>query len=151
MVIALDKVDLVHPVEWHPLANLPSEEQEENIQGRINNVKSKIFEVLPDWQGKIVGYSANKRYNLPHLFDAMMDAVPNKRKWVVASRKSLADFLELVDPQFLPPEKRQKKATYQQPKPSKMSDIVEKMSPEEFAEFARNKKEFLAMLRKQGL
>ncbi|HAG84576.1 MAG TPA: GTP-binding protein HSR1, partial [Cyanobacteria bacterium UBA12227] len=69
MVIALNKVELVYPGEtaWHPLANLPSEEQEKNIKGRIRDVKRKIREVLPNWQGKIIGYSANKRYNLPHL------------------------------------------------------------------------------------
>jgi len=159
MVIALNKVDLVHPGEaaWHPLANLPSEEQEENIKGRIRDVKRKIREVLPNWQGTVVEYSANKRYNLPHLFDAMMDAVPNKRRWVVASRKALADFLELVDPQLLPPEKRRQKATNQQPQPSKMSDIVDSMPPEEFAKFAKylnveaDKKTFLTLLRQQGL
>ena len=105
MVIALNKVELVYPGEtaWHPLANLPSEEQEENIKGRIHYVQRKIRQVLPNWKGKIIGYSAHKRYNLPHLFDAMMDAVPNKRRWVVASSKALAYFLELVVPQLLPP------------------------------------------------
>ena len=144
MVIALNKVDLIHPGEthWHPYANLPSEEQEENIKGRIHDVKRKIHEVLPNWRGTIVGYSANRRYNLPHLFDAMMDAVPNKRRWVVASRKALADFLELVDPQLLPPEKRQERLQNQQPRPSKMSDIVANMPPEEFAKLSNNKAAF---------
>ena len=153
MVIALNKVELVYPGEnaWHPLANLPSEEQEENIKGRIHDVKRKIREVLPTWKGKIIGYSAHKRYHLPQLFDAMMDAVPNKRRWVVASRKALADFLELVDPQLLPPEKRRERATPQQPQHSKMSDFVASMPPEEFAKFAGDKKAFLAWLKKQGL
>ncbi|HAX85550.1 MAG TPA: GTP-binding protein HSR1 [Cyanobacteria bacterium UBA11370] len=153
MVIALNKVELVYPGEtaWHPLANLPSEEQEKNIKGRIRDVKRKIREVLPNWQGKIIGYSANKRYNLPHLFDAMMDAVPNKRRWVVASRKALADFLELVDPQLLPPEKRRQRANHQQPQPSKMSDIVANMSPEEFAKFGGDKEAFLAWVKQQEL
>ncbi|MBZ8179978.1 GTPase family protein [Oscillatoria salina] len=152
MVIALNKVDLVYPGElaWHPLANLPSEEQEENIKGRIRDVKRRIREVIPNWKGKIIGYSANKRYNLPHLFDAMMDAVPNKRKWVVASRKALADFLELVDPQLLPPEKRRERATNPVPQPSKMSDVVSSMPPEEFAKFAGNQKAFIAWLKQQG-
>ncbi|MFO7141456.1 GTP-binding protein HSR1, partial [Arthrospira sp. PCC 8006] len=111
MVIALNKVELVYPGEtaWHPLANLPSEEQEQNINGRILDVQRKIREVLPTWKGTIIGYSAHKHYNLPQLFDAMMDAVPDKRRWVVASRKALADFLELVDPQLLPPEKRRER------------------------------------------
>ncbi|MEZ2227315.1 MAG: GTPase family protein [Microcoleus sp.] len=153
MVIALNKVDLVHPggTAWIEVANLPSEEQERNIEGRIRDVQRKIREVLPNWQGKVVGYSANRRYNLPQLFDAMMDAVPNKRRWVVASRKALADFLELVDPQLLPPEKRRERATHQQPQPSKMSDIVASMPPEEFAKFAGDKKAFLAWLKQQGI
>lgn len=153
MVIALNKVELVYPGEtdWHPLANLPSEEQEKNIKGRISDVKKKIREVLPNWQGKIIGYSAHKRYNLPQLFDAMMDAVPNKRRWVVASCKALADFLELVDPQLLPPEKRRSRATHQQPQPSKMSEIVQSMPSEELAKLAGDKKAFLAWLQKQGL
>ncbi|MCL1471153.1 GTPase family protein [Argonema antarcticum] len=153
MVIALNKVDLIYPGEthWHPLANLPSEEQEENIKGRIADVKRKIREVLPNWQGKIVGYSANKRYNLPHLFDAMMDAVPNKRRWVVASRKALADFLELVDPQLLPAEKRREKSQNKQPRPSKMSDIVANMPPEEFARLSSDKAVFEKWLKAEGL
>ncbi|HAG84577.1 MAG TPA: GTP-binding protein HSR1, partial [Cyanobacteria bacterium UBA12227] len=89
--------------------------------------------------------------NLPHLFDAMMDAVPNKRRWVVASRKALADFLELVDPQLLPPEKRRQRANHQQPQPSKMSDIVANMSPEEFAKFGGDKEAFLAWVKQQEL
>ena len=153
MVIALNKVDLVHPGEkdWHPLANLPSEEQEANINGRIRDVKRRIREVLPNWKGTIIGYSANRRYNLPQLFDAMMDAVPRKRQWVVASRKALADFLEFVDPQLLPPEKRRERVTNQQPRPSKMSDIVSTIPPEEFAKFAGDQKAFLAWLKQQNL
>lgn len=153
MVIALNKVDLIYPGEtsWHPLANLPSEEQEENIKGRIADVKKKIREVLPNWRGRIIGYSANRRYNLPHLFNAMMDAVPRKRKWVVASRKALADFLQLVDPQLLPPEKRRERLQNQQPQPAKISDIVANMQPQEFAKISGNPVAFQKWLKEQGL
>lgn len=151
MVIALNKVDLVHPgaTAWIDIANLPSEEQEKNIEGRIRDVKKRIREVLPNWKGTIVGYSANRRYNLPQLFNAMMDAVPYKRRWVVASRKALADFLELVDPQLLPPARQ--RGTHKEPQPTKMSDIVARMPPEEFAKFAGDKKAFLGWLQQQGL
>ncbi len=95
----------------------------------------------------------NKRYNLPHLFDAMMDAVPRKRKWVVASRKALADFLELVHPQLLPPEKRRERLQNQHSRPSKMSlsDIVANMPREEFAKLSSNKADFEQWLKEQGL
>lgn len=153
MVIALNKVDLVHPGEthWHPYANLPSEEQEKNINGRIRDVKKRIREVLPNWKGRIVAYSANKRYNLPHLFDAMMDAVPRKRKWVVASRKALADFLELVDPQLLPPEKVRERSQNQQVQSSKLSHIVANMQPDEFARLSSDKAAFQQWLKERGL
>ena len=149
MVIALNKVDLVHPGDWHPSANLPSEEQEKNINGRIKDVENKIREVLPNWKGIIVGYSANKRYKLPQLFDAIMDAVPTERQWVVASRKSLADFLELVDPKLLPPDKVPQKVINQQVQSSKISDVVNSMSNEEFVKFANNKEAFLAWLKQK--
>ncbi|MBS3026269.1 MAG: 50S ribosome-binding GTPase [Dolichospermum sp. DET50] len=149
MVIALNKVDLVHPGDWHPSANIPSDEQEENINGRIKDVENKIREVLPNWKGIIVGYSANKRYKLPQLFDAIMDAVPAERQWVVASRKSLADFLELVDPKLLPPDKIPQKFINQQVQSSKISDVVNSMSDEDFAKFANNKEAFLAWLKQK--
>lgn len=53
-----------------------------------------------------MGYSAEKRYNLPQLFATMLEGVSLKRRWVVSSRKALADFLELVDPAYLPKEQR---------------------------------------------
>lgn len=151
MVFALNKVDLVYPGEsaWHQLANIPSEEQEKNITGRIHDVKKKIREVIPHWRGTVIGYSANRRYNLPQLFAAMLDAVPKKRQWVVASRKALADFFELVDPQLLPPEKKQNLYQFEQPASSriqKISDIVESMPAEEFTRLATNKGAFLEWL-----
>jgi uncharacterized protein len=151
MVFALNKVDLVYPGEsaWHPLANIPSEEQEENINGRIKDVKKKILEVIPYWRGTVVGYSSSKRYNLPQLFSAMLDAVPQKRQWVVASRKALADFLELVDPELLPPEKRRE--SYQNDvsfsQSQKTFEIIKNLPPEEFSKLTSNKDAFLEWLK----
>jgi hypothetical protein len=102
-VFALNKVDLVSPGDWHKLANLPGEEQQTNIDGRIADVTMRIREALPRWKGTVVGYSAEKYYNLPQLFLVMLDAVPVKRRWVLSSRKALADFLEKVDDRVIPP------------------------------------------------
>lgn len=103
MVFGLNKVDAVAPGEtaWHPLANLPSEDQEQNIIGRVADVRAKIADAAPKWNGAVIPYSARRRYNLPQLFAAMLDAVPTKRRWVLASRKALGDFLEFVDPSLL--------------------------------------------------
>lgn len=110
IIFALNKVDLVAPGQtaWHPHANIPSEEQEKNIQARIKDVHKKMTQAIPRWEGTVIGYSAEKRYNLPHLFATMLDGVSLKRRWVVSSRKSLADFLELVNPAYLPEDRRAK-------------------------------------------
>lgn len=52
---------------------MPSEEQEENIKRRIYDVTRKVREVIPDWSGKIIGYSADRRYNLPQPFKAWIE------------------------------------------------------------------------------
>jgi small GTP-binding protein len=137
MVFALNKADLVHPgpMHWHPYANLPSEEQEENIKERILDVKAKISEAVPAWNGTVIAYSALKRYNLPQLFEVMLEAVPMKRRWVVASRKALADFLELVDPRLLPEDKRPvRPAPPNAPKRKTVEELIQEMTPEEFAQ-----------------
>lgn len=112
IVFALNKVDLVEPGQsaWHPHANIPSEEQERNIQGRIHDVGQKMKEAIPGWDGTVMGYSAQRRYNLPQLFVTMLEAVSKKRRWVLSSRRAIADFLELVDPAYLPDDVRQKVA-----------------------------------------
>lgn len=106
VVFALNKVDLVHPGQtaWHPLANLPSQEQQENIEARIRDVQRLVLEALPAWRGTVIGYSAEKRYKLPQLFAVMMGAVAKKRQWILAEHKALADYLEYVDDSVLPEE-----------------------------------------------
>ena len=147
MVFALNKVDLVYPGErdWHPLANLPSEMQEKNISARINDVKRKISEAAPSWEGKVIGYSAARRYNLPQLFSVMLEAVPQKRQWVLASRKALADFLEFVDPKLLPEDRRPQQK--QLSRDDRMiADLAQEISDEEFAQAIKSKESLATYL-----
>lgn len=104
IVFALNKVDIIHPgqCDWNTLMNLPSQEQEVNIVERIKDVEEIIKKIIPEWSGQIMGYSAEKKYNLTKLFKTILDAVPEERKWVVTSRKALSEFIELVDKRFLP-------------------------------------------------
>jgi predicted GTPase len=106
IVFALNKVDIIHPgqCDWNTLMNLPSEEQEVNIVENVKDVEEIIKEIIPEWNGHIAGYSAEKKYNLTKLFKTILDAVPEERKWVVTSRKALSEFIELVDERFLPNE-----------------------------------------------
>lgn len=153
MVFALNKVDLVHPGEtaWHPLANLPSEEQERNIKARLYDVQVKIREAVPGWTGTVIGYSATKRYNLPQLFAVMLESVPKKRQWVVASRKALADFLQFVHPALLPPDRVPEQPMVPQTREQKaITKVLEGMSQEEFKEVAQTKEDLMSWLRKMG-
>lgn len=106
IVFALNKVDIIYPGQcsWNTLTNLPSEEQELKIAEGIKDIEEIIKKIIPEWNGQIIGYSAEKRYNLTKLFKTILDAVPEERKWVVASRKALSQFIDLVDANFLPGE-----------------------------------------------
>ena len=155
IVFAINKVDLVHPGAdaWIKRANLPSEEQEENIKNRIIDIQEKMQQALPNWNGSIVGYSAEKRYNLPQLFSCMLDSVSKKRKWVISSRKSLANYLELVDPTLLPKDKVPEKSIFSNEEPSiqKLSQLdvlkkkIGKMTDSDI-ENLKNPKDFLSIL-----
>jgi predicted GTPase len=150
IVFALNKVDLVHPGEkaWHPLANIPSEEQENHIKARLYDVQLKIKEVSPTWNGTVMGYSATKRYNLPQLFASMLDAVPKKRQWMLTSRKALADFFELVDPNLIPEELRSKMHVAESKSDDPIDRAIEDMSEEEFLKISRDKSTLSRFLRK---
>lgn len=148
MVFALNKVDAIFPeTEWIDVANLPSEAQEANINRRIADVESKVRAVLPDWSGAVIGYSAARRYKLPQLFAAMLDSVSRERRWVVTERKDLADFLELVDPRFLPDDVAQRRADEAARRAAEAPQVREtaaerrhrlltSLSPEEFSRVA---------------
>jgi len=102
MSIGLSKYDNVHPLKWHPQANIPSPEQIENVTAICDNVQRKILEVIPDWTGHIVPFSSEKAFQIPHLFNALLKTVTHTRKWIVADRRNLADFTAHVDPDLLP-------------------------------------------------
>jgi uncharacterized protein len=152
LVIGLNKVDTMHPGQraWIPLYNLPSDEQEVNIKRRVTDVRRKMKEVLPRWRGAVVPYSAEQRYNLPQLFDAMLDAVPKGRQWVLATRKALADFLGLVDPNVMPLELRYRQNSTAAPvTQEEIIARVRNLSPDEFAEIGRSREGFEEWLRRQ--
>lgn len=154
IVFALNKVDLIHPgsSDWNPLMNLPSDEQLENINKRIADVGSKIKEILPQWEGEIVGYSSEKRYNLTKLFSVILNSVPKERRWVVESRRSLSDFLELVDERLLPPEFVAKKKENQiariKKEKEKFQNAFNNMNDSELAKFLEINKERINNLKK---
>jgi predicted GTPase len=71
-----------------------------NIEERVHDIQAKLIKVCPTLTTEqIIPYSAERRYNLPLLFKAIIEACPIERAWVLNSRKHLADYLELVDPE----------------------------------------------------
>jgi small GTP-binding protein len=148
MVFALNKIDLVHPNDWVDAANMPSKAQEGNIALRIADVQSKVSEAVPTWRGRVVGYSAARRYNLPQLFASMLEGVGMSRKWVLASRKALANFFEFVDPQLLPEDRIREQGT-RRSLPSDdhvVREAVRQLGEDEFASLTHNKDGFLHWL-----
>ncbi|MCB2262921.1 MAG: 50S ribosome-binding GTPase [Candidatus Thiosymbion ectosymbiont of Robbea hypermnestra] len=154
MVFAVNKIDLVHPgaEAWISRANLPSEEQEINIKARLYDIQNKMKDAVPNWHGQIVGYSSQKRYNLPQLFASMLDGVSHKRQWVLSSRKALADYFELVDPELLPVERRPNKDMYTGNKLSPSNQGIERrlrqLSDQEYDELVKDKSALTEWIKK---
>lgn len=102
LVICANKADKMHPNDWLDDCNLPSEQQVENLEKRITDIREKLSKIVPILsEDRIVYYSATKRYRLDELFRAMMDACPDHRAWVLDDRKNLADFRELMHEDIL--------------------------------------------------
>jgi len=97
LVFGMNKVDLVQPgpEAWNKTINLPSLEQEQNIKAREDDIREKLREC--EWDGEVVAYSAEKRYQLPELLHLMLLAASEKRRWVLEQTAEVADFEDLVD------------------------------------------------------
>lgn len=97
LVIGLNQIDLIQPGHWNAVSNLPSREQAESIERKVTEIRSKFLRVVPQLtEDRIIPYSALRRFRLLLLFEAMLDACATKRRWVLESRRSIADFRELL-------------------------------------------------------
>ncbi len=102
LVFGLNKADDMQPKDWRYHANIPSDTQIENLQDAENNFSQLISRALPSGSTvRVTTYSATQRYNLARLFRMMMEAVPDRRRWVLETRMDLANFLELADDKYI--------------------------------------------------
>ncbi len=101
IVIGLNQVDIIQPGKWNKEANIPSREQESSINTRIDDISKKIQQVCNIPKERIIPYSALKRYRLDALFRGMMDACPHTRAWVLYDRQAIAEFVDLIDPEYI--------------------------------------------------
>jgi uncharacterized protein len=101
IVVGLNQVDLVQPGKWLDGPNLPSREQEKSIETIIKERVKSIRKVCAVKPSQVIAYSAVKRYRLVHLFEALIMSTVGEA-WVLDAKKNIADYLELVDPVYLP-------------------------------------------------
>ena len=97
LVVALNQVDLLQPGTWDPEINLPSAEQEETIKQRRNDIVEKMRKVVDVPDRQVVAYSARTFYNLEALFEALLGACDETRRWLLHDRACCADFNTLID------------------------------------------------------
>lgn len=84
IVFGVNKAEHMHPEDWNDSINLPSNEQQVNLQKFSITVKNAIHEKFPEWQGNIICYSAKKQFRLDELLEQMlMAAAPERRLKVV--------------------------------------------------------------------
>lgn len=104
LIFAINKADAIAPGElyWNEQFNIPSPEQIKNLTEFSSNVAEKIHEVLPQWNGPIIFYSAKRRYHLDQLMTSMIEVMPSDRKWVMNNLADVANYTELIDPDYLP-------------------------------------------------
>jgi len=100
LMFAINKVDAIAPGEnaWNYRVNVPSPEQKKNIAELEEYVLEKIRQIIPNWKGNLVSYSAKQRYNLEELMTAMIDTIAKDRRWVMNEVADVADYSEMIDP-----------------------------------------------------
>lgn len=97
IVFGVNKSEHMHPEDWNNSINLPSLEQQQNLQMFCRTVKNAILEKFPNWAGKIICYSAKKQFRLDELLEQMLIfASPDKRMKVIraADPKSYEEKVE---------------------------------------------------------
>jgi predicted GTPase len=138
LVFGLNKADDMHPKDWRYHANIPSDAQMANLQGAEENFGRLIASALPEGSAvRVTTYSATQRYNLSRLFRMMMQAVSDRRRWVLESRMDLANFLELADARYIQDLRAKGFDVGVTPTPPR-DEIVEMMSEKDLRECMRN-------------
>ncbi len=103
LIFVVNKADATAPGEtyWDTKLNIPNSTQMENIKEFEDYIREKVKKVLPKWNGAIITYSAKRRFRLDQLMTAMVEAMPDKRKWLLNDLADVADYTELIDPKYM--------------------------------------------------
>lgn len=95
LVIAINCVDLIEPGNWDVNLNLPSPEQEINIEKKCSALASRLSRTTGIPKNQIAYYSALQYFRLENLLSAMILATPDGFIWGSYKPKS---FEEKIDP-----------------------------------------------------
>lgn len=95
VVIGLNQVDLIEPLDWSEGYNIPSKTQAAHLASIVADRTEKYAAVLKR-SVPIVPYSARRFYNLSTLFKEVMLQAPPHRRWMFQMLKgfSAQDWLD---------------------------------------------------------
>ncbi len=91
VVIGINQVDLVDPLNWNDRINMPSLEQERAINEIVQDRHAKLSKCLKS-ECQTIAYSALKSYNLHALFAACLNASKPERRWMFDLLKSFSTY-----------------------------------------------------------
>jgi uncharacterized protein len=89
LVIAVNQVDLVDPLDWNERINMPSARQAEAIKAIAADRQAKLARFMAA-DCPVVPYSAARYYNLQTLFTTCLKAAPPRRQWMFELLKSFS-------------------------------------------------------------
>lgn len=99
MVFAINQVDIVEPMDWNRVINLPSEKQLENIDTIVADRESKLSQII-GVKTKVEPYSAKHGYRLEELFTAIITTTKMKRRWILDNLKNF-NFRDFIPKELL--------------------------------------------------
>lgn len=89
VVIGINQVDLIDPLDWDQEYNIPSAKQEQHLAEIVADRKEKLGQFI-EQDIPVIGYSAVNYYNLQALFTACVEAVDGDRRWMFSLLKSFS-------------------------------------------------------------
>lgn len=100
IIIGINFYDNMQPQNWDRKINNPSKEQKENMKNFIIEVEKVVYEQCGLTNRVIVPYSARNAWGLEDLFNHLITATPENKRWFFADLKPdyREEFLAKVHP-----------------------------------------------------
>lgn len=106
LIVAVNQIDLVDPVDWNERINMPSKAQSAAIEEIALDRQEKLARYVRG-ACPVVAYSAARYYNLQTLFNTCVKAAPAQRRWMFELIKSFSTHDWLDRARGLTPEQRE--------------------------------------------